>query len=396
MGAPRKALVVEDHPDARALVRTYLLAMGLEVVDVAEGRSAIRILKVDRPDLVCLDLMLPELSGFEVCEFMRAEPRAAGRADPGHERPGQADGPRLRRGGRGDGVSGEALQAQRVQPRGRPVHEARGAGARRCRDGGDPARSSARIRTSSSWSTSLSSGTGCASSCTRCGGGGVVAFTALLTLGATGALLLVLPRTYHVDAQLLTQRNTVMPALGNPGRTVPTDANVPTRAAAETVLRHDNLLSLMKQTDLLNRWERDRSPVLRLKDWVVKLVASSLRGGPGQRDGGFAGEQVQGHHRRIHRHHRHRLAERAAGLRPGGQRAPELPRAAPLGRGLQHRRDHRHPREPRRRPARGDRHRDGGPQAGPESSSSRPRRTLFSRCRAATRRRTRRRQRPPR
>lgn len=75
MGVLRKALVVEDHPDARALVRTYLLAMGLEVVDVAEGRSAIRILQqADHPDLVCLDLMLPELSGFEVCEFMRSSP----------------------------------------------------------------------------------------------------------------------------------------------------------------------------------------------------------------------------------------------------------------------------------------------------------------------------------
>ena len=72
--AARKALVVEDHPDARALVRTYLMAMGLEVVDVAEGRSAIRVLQASRPDLVCLDLMLPELSGFEVCEFMRARP----------------------------------------------------------------------------------------------------------------------------------------------------------------------------------------------------------------------------------------------------------------------------------------------------------------------------------
>jgi len=102
----------------------------------------------------------------------------------------------------------------------------------------------------------------------------LVAVTALLTLAATGVLLLVLPRSYHVEAQLLTQRNTIMPALGNPGRTVPVDANVPTRAAAETVLRHDNLLSLMKQTDLLNRWERDRSPVLRVKDWVVKVVAS--------------------------------------------------------------------------------------------------------------------------
>ena len=74
MRALRKALVVEDHPDARALVRAYLLGMGVEVVDVAEGRSAIRQLESSPPDLVCLDLMLPELSGFEVCEFMRAHP----------------------------------------------------------------------------------------------------------------------------------------------------------------------------------------------------------------------------------------------------------------------------------------------------------------------------------
>ena len=70
----RKALVVEDHPDARALVRTFLKAMGVDVIDVAEGRSALRSLEAFRPDLVCLDLMLPELSGFEVCEFMRSRP----------------------------------------------------------------------------------------------------------------------------------------------------------------------------------------------------------------------------------------------------------------------------------------------------------------------------------
>lgn len=72
----RKALVIEDHPDARALVRTYLQTMELDVTEAADGRSAIRILRDSdpRPDLVCLDLMLPELSGFEVCEFMRSSP----------------------------------------------------------------------------------------------------------------------------------------------------------------------------------------------------------------------------------------------------------------------------------------------------------------------------------
>jgi len=74
MARRRKALVVEDHPDARALVSTYLQKMDLEVIEVAEGRSAIRALELSRPDLVCLDLMLPELSGFEVCEFMRSRP----------------------------------------------------------------------------------------------------------------------------------------------------------------------------------------------------------------------------------------------------------------------------------------------------------------------------------
>src|SRR5262249_18314253 len=49
--------------------------MGIEVMDVAEGRSAIRVLQAARPDLVCLDLMLPELSGFEVCENLRSNPK---------------------------------------------------------------------------------------------------------------------------------------------------------------------------------------------------------------------------------------------------------------------------------------------------------------------------------
>jgi two-component system OmpR family response regulator len=74
MARRRKALVIEDHPDARALVSTYLQKMDLEVIEVAEGRSGIRALELSRPDLVCLDLMLPELSGFEVCEFMRSRP----------------------------------------------------------------------------------------------------------------------------------------------------------------------------------------------------------------------------------------------------------------------------------------------------------------------------------
>ena len=97
---------------------------------------------------------------------------------------------------------------------------------------------------------------------------------ALLTFAATVALLLVMPRTYRIEAQLLAQRNSVMPALGNPTRKVPFEADSPTRAAAETVLRRDNLLSVMKQADLFTHWYRNRSWLYRLKDRLVDLIAA--------------------------------------------------------------------------------------------------------------------------
>jgi DNA-binding response OmpR family regulator len=77
-GTRRTALVVEDDPDLRSMVRRLLELMGMDVTDVAEGRAAILHVAVHRPDLVCLDLMLPELSGYHVCEFMRTEPRLKG------------------------------------------------------------------------------------------------------------------------------------------------------------------------------------------------------------------------------------------------------------------------------------------------------------------------------
>jgi DNA-binding response OmpR family regulator len=71
----RTALVVEDDPDLRGLVRRHLESLGMTVTEAGEGRSAILHVAVHRPDLVVLDLMLPELSGYEVCQFMRGEAR---------------------------------------------------------------------------------------------------------------------------------------------------------------------------------------------------------------------------------------------------------------------------------------------------------------------------------
>src|SRR5688572_30215075 len=97
----------------------------------------------------------------------------------------------------------------------------------------------------------------------------LAAATVALVIGGTVGLALLLPKTYFVQTKLFAQRNAVMAALSNPGRAVPWDADAPTRAAAETVLRRDNLISLITQTDLIKEWDRRRAPVLKLKDWVI-------------------------------------------------------------------------------------------------------------------------------
>lgn len=95
-------------------------------------------------------------------------------------------------------------------------------------------------------------------------------------LGTTITAGILMPKTYHVETKLLAQRNAVMTALSNPGRAVPWDADAPTRAAAETVLRRDNLISLIRQTDLMNEWGRTRAPILRAKDWLTSLIRRPL------------------------------------------------------------------------------------------------------------------------
>jgi uncharacterized protein involved in exopolysaccharide biosynthesis len=96
------------------------------------------------------------------------------------------------------------------------------------------------------------------------------AFT--LVLSTIVGLTLLMPKTYYVEVRLFAQRNAVMTALSNPGRAVPWDADAPTRAAAETVLRRDNLISLITQTSLIEHWDRTRAPIVRLKDWLTSTL----------------------------------------------------------------------------------------------------------------------------
>src|SRR5690554_2469221 len=64
-------LVVEDEPDIRELMSYHLTKEGYVVLQAEHGREALQILKAEQPQLVLLDLMLPELSGIEVLKTIR-------------------------------------------------------------------------------------------------------------------------------------------------------------------------------------------------------------------------------------------------------------------------------------------------------------------------------------
>lgn len=74
---PAAVLVVDDEPDVVDLVRYGLTRAGHEVFSAADGQSALRLARERRPDLIVLDLMLPQMSGQEVCRELKADPATA-------------------------------------------------------------------------------------------------------------------------------------------------------------------------------------------------------------------------------------------------------------------------------------------------------------------------------
>jgi hypothetical protein len=83
--------------------------------------------------------------------------------------------------------------------------------------------------------------------------------------------MVVAPRTWHVEAKLLASRSQVIRSLGNP-RSTGTPFEDPTRAAEETVFARDNLLSLIKQTRLLEKLEARRGPFERARDGALAAI----------------------------------------------------------------------------------------------------------------------------
>ena len=77
MTTPAKILVVDDTPQNVKLLADLLTVKGYAVVTAASGREALELVDKEQPDLVLLDVVMPEMSGYEVCRKIRDNPATA-------------------------------------------------------------------------------------------------------------------------------------------------------------------------------------------------------------------------------------------------------------------------------------------------------------------------------
>ena len=70
----KKVLVVDDEADIVELLSYNLQLDGFEVVSAANGMEALNKARQHLPELIILDLMLPDMDGFSICEILRCRP----------------------------------------------------------------------------------------------------------------------------------------------------------------------------------------------------------------------------------------------------------------------------------------------------------------------------------
>ena len=75
---PKSVLIIEDEEDAAELFAEMMRVSGFRVLKTTKSAPAIDMMTADRPDVVILDIMMPDTSGLEILRQMRRDPQLAG------------------------------------------------------------------------------------------------------------------------------------------------------------------------------------------------------------------------------------------------------------------------------------------------------------------------------
>jgi two-component system phosphate regulon response regulator PhoB len=73
----KTVLIADDQPALRQLLRATLSRIGLHVIEATNGSEALTLARQERPDLVLMDVGMPQMDGLEVCRALKADPDTA-------------------------------------------------------------------------------------------------------------------------------------------------------------------------------------------------------------------------------------------------------------------------------------------------------------------------------
>jgi len=74
---PKTVMIIEDEPDAAEMFAEMMRVSGFRVIKMFSSTPAIPAITQERPDLIILDIMMPDVSGLEVLRYVRREPKLA-------------------------------------------------------------------------------------------------------------------------------------------------------------------------------------------------------------------------------------------------------------------------------------------------------------------------------
>jgi len=70
----KRVLVIEDTEDNRQIIRDLLTSFDYELIEAADGAEGVRMAQTHHPDLILMDIQLPEVSGLEVTKWLKDDP----------------------------------------------------------------------------------------------------------------------------------------------------------------------------------------------------------------------------------------------------------------------------------------------------------------------------------